>query len=447
MKSSCQYFSQVMALAQKALILAGVLVGFPSVGYANEEPGAKGPCEFSLIPESTTKDADGTPMTAGRIEAAPGCEYFYFPGLDERELVSNPELWKYTGEQSHFRITSDGKLLFIPSRSAVQQSVPKAPESKLLSGEGKAEQRPLSIQPAFVSPQAGQLDSLLKEREILLARIRELEARLASAQQEVTQEHSALAAETVAQKARLEQFELAMREKEQQLASLQSNSVQQVQALEKKLRESETRRRALGQKLDSVMAQTKRTTTELNSCRDRMETCAAALDRQRQENSRLAPEVAGLEAKLESLLLATRDDDGDGVPNAHDACADTPANLATDASGCVNIDLPGVEFATASAVLNWRSKVLLNHAAALLKELDIKVEVQGHTDNRGSPALNKTLSEKRAEAVAAYLASRGVNRQNLIARGYGDEQPIADNQTVEGRARNRRVTLVRIREH
>jgi outer membrane protein OmpA-like peptidoglycan-associated protein len=69
------------------------------------------------------------------------------------------------------------------------------------------------------------------------------------------------------------------------------------------------------------------------------------------------------------------------------------------------------------------------------------IDIYGHTDSTGSDAYNQTLSENRARSVADYLAGRGVQATRIATRGYGETQPIADNATAEGQARNRRVEL------
>ena len=76
------------------------------------------------------------------------------------------------------------------------------------------------------------------------------------------------------------------------------------------------------------------------------------------------------------------------------------------------------------------------------KYTSVNLEVQGHTDNKGSEKKNKKLSETRANAVVQYLIKKGVAKDRLRAVGYGSEMPIADNNTAEGRAENRRVELV-----
>ena len=71
----------------------------------------------------------------------------------------------------------------------------------------------------------------------------------------------------------------------------------------------------------------------------------------------------------------------------------------------------------------------------------LRLSVEGHSDNMGKPASNLSLSQKRAEAVKNYLAQNGIDANRLEAKGFGQEKPVADNSTPEGRAANRRVEL------
>jgi outer membrane protein OmpA-like peptidoglycan-associated protein len=139
------------------------------------------------------------------------------------------------------------------------------------------------------------------------------------------------------------------------------------------------------------------------------------------------------------------DSDGDGVVDRLDRCPGTKAGAKVDASGCEIpevISLKDVNFATNSATLTGASSATLDEAAAtLIKRGNVRVEVAGHTDSRGSAKRNRVLSQQRAEAVMRYLVSKGVNPANLTARGYGPDQPDADNKTEAGRAANRRVEL------
>jgi OmpA-OmpF porin, OOP family len=104
--------------------------------------------------------------------------------------------------------------------------------------------------------------------------------------------------------------------------------------------------------------------------------------------------------------------------------------------------LDQVQFKTGSAEILAASDDLLTQVASVLAEHPeiLKVEVQGHTDNRGGKAMNQKLSQKRSAAVLTWLVKRGkVDASRLTSRGYGMEQPIADNDTDEGRQKNRRV--------
>ena len=106
-----------------------------------------------------------------------------------------------------------------------------------------------------------------------------------------------------------------------------------------------------------------------------------------------------------------------------------------------NINLKGVTFETGSNRLTAQSLPILDEAAKTLTRYpDLKIEVSGYTDNVGNADKNKTLSQSRADAVREYLVNKGV-KASLTANGYGQEKPIADNGTAEGRAQNRRVEL------
>ena len=105
--------------------------------------------------------------------------------------------------------------------------------------------------------------------------------------------------------------------------------------------------------------------------------------------------------------------------------------------------MPGdITFATNSADINSRLYPILDKVSGTLLEYgETVIEVAGHTDSIGDPAYNQTLSERRAQSVAAYLSSRGVNQQRMIVVGAGEYHPVDSNDTSEGRARNRRVEL------
>lgn len=109
------------------------------------------------------------------------------------------------------------------------------------------------------------------------------------------------------------------------------------------------------------------------------------------------------------------------------------------------LDVYGITFATGQAAINPASDAVLNDVLAVLSaNPDWKLRVEGHTDNVGDKAANLKLSSARAAAVAGWLTSKGVDAARLSAVGLGDTQPVADNATDAGRARNRRVVLVKM---
>ncbi len=151
-----------------------------------------------------------------------------------------------------------------------------------------------------------------------------------------------------------------------------------------------------------------------------------------------------------------KDSDGDGVLDGLDKCPDTPGGVKVDEHGCpvaaqlfeeekATLVLEGVNFETNSAVLTAGSTSVLDRVVDSLKAWpDVRIEVAGHTDAVGRADYNKTLSAKRAEAVRAYLTAAGIDGSRMAANGYGEETPIADNNTDPGRAANRRVELKKL---
>jgi OOP family OmpA-OmpF porin len=147
----------------------------------------------------------------------------------------------------------------------------------------------------------------------------------------------------------------------------------------------------------------------------------------------------------EPVVVVDLDSDGDGIFDLIDTCPTTPPEVKVDSSGCqlkVAISLDGVTFATSSSKLIGDSSVILDQAAETLKRYPaLRVEVAGYTDNKGPAGYNKKLSAQRANSVRDYLIKQGVAEDMLTAKGYGEEHPIADNNTATGRAENRRVEL------
>lgn len=155
------------------------------------------------------------------------------------------------------------------------------------------------------------------------------------------------------------------------------------------------------------------------------------------------------------------DADADGVDDRADRCPNTPRGSRVDVMGCTilfqeeiqktpgaptparpTLVLRGVNFQSGRSVLLPQSYAVLSDvAASLVANPDVRIEIAGYTDNTGSLGLNLSLSQARAQAVRAYLASRGVAPARMVARGFGPNDPVAPNTTPAGRAQNRRVEL------
>ncbi|MBB3240713.1 outer membrane protein OmpA-like peptidoglycan-associated protein [Pseudomonas sp. Tn43] len=154
------------------------------------------------------------------------------------------------------------------------------------------------------------------------------------------------------------------------------------------------------------------------------------------------------------------DEDDDGVFDRRDRCPDTPADTPVEHHGCPLPQYPAsvkpveppvsevitlngnVLFAYNQSELMPQARSELDSLMAKLQNADVaSIKVIGHTDSQGSDAYNQKLSERRASSVAAYLLSQGVAPNKLTSEGRGESQPVAENNTEEGRAQNRRVEL------
>ena len=132
------------------------------------------------------------------------------------------------------------------------------------------------------------------------------------------------------------------------------------------------------------------------------------------------------------------DDDGDGVVNSLDECPNTPAGAEVDSRGCeIHAALDATHFAFDSSDLTAEAQAYLSSIAASLAGKSLTAN--GHTDSIGTESYNMGLSERRAQAVADFLGSEGVTGMNVV--GHGESDPVASNDTEEGRAMNRRVDI------
>ncbi len=144
------------------------------------------------------------------------------------------------------------------------------------------------------------------------------------------------------------------------------------------------------------------------------------------------------------------DSDGDGVTDDKDKCPGTPKGVIVDADGCPIAKMTqkgtyifeGIQFDTAKWSFKPQSYAVMDKIVKTMEtHPNLKVEIQGHTDNKGSAPYNQALSDKRAKAVMEYIVSKGIAAERLTAKGYGLSMPLESNDTEAGRAANRRVEL------
>jgi len=150
------------------------------------------------------------------------------------------------------------------------------------------------------------------------------------------------------------------------------------------------------------------------------------------------PKPKPVEAPKPKVVEPPKDSDGDGVPDSIDRCPNTPKGATVNEVGCWVCK--GLNFDFDKWDIKPQYYACLKSQVDLLKRRsDLKVEIQGHTDNYGSQKYNQVLSEKRAMAVMNYLVSKGIAKDRLSIKGFGFSDPVDTNKTEEGRAKNRRV--------
>ncbi|HVO56997.1 MAG TPA: OmpA family protein [Dongiaceae bacterium] len=118
------------------------------------------------------------------------------------------------------------------------------------------------------------------------------------------------------------------------------------------------------------------------------------------------------------------------------------SSLSAEIKKSGHVAVYGIHFDTGKAAILPDSEDTLKQIVLLLQnDASLKLRIEGHTDNQGNAAANQVLSEKRAQAVVAWLTAHGVAAGRLTAKGFGQTKPIADNSSDDGRAKNRRVEL------
>ncbi len=135
-----------------------------------------------------------------------------------------------------------------------------------------------------------------------------------------------------------------------------------------------------------------------------------------------------------------KDSDGDGVTDDKDACPNTPNGARVDEKGCWVIGM--VHFKYDKADIRPADKGILDEVASVMSmNPGLNMEIDGHTDSKGSEAYNQKLSERRAKSAMTYLVGKKIAKERFVVKGFSFNKPIASNDTEEGRAKNRRAEM------
>jgi outer membrane protein OmpA-like peptidoglycan-associated protein len=196
-------------------------------------------------------------------------------------------------------------------------------------------------------------------------------------------------------------------------------------------REREAARARAEAQASQQQAETERQRAETSEQRARMSELQAQIAEQQAEQARGAAQTAAEQERLAR----------DQASQLEGQMAELKAKQTSQ--GNVVLTMGDFMFETNRATLAPGAMLSLDKLSEILKQNpNEKVVIQGHTDNRGTPTYNRQLSQQRAEAVRDALVSRGIAPDRLIARGYGESFPVANNTTEAGRQQNRRVDIV-----
>lgn len=283
------------------------------------------------------------------------------------------------------------------------------------------EQQRASAQRDAAAAQAQALDA---REQALLAR-----EQLAKSQQQLSDAKQQAAASqqqltSLQQQAQLARDEAAATQERAAAAGL---SAEAAEAARRDAEQSRLRAEALAAQEQTARAQAERASADAAAA-------ATALEAQK---SQLETRVTQTEA--ENARLRKERDDLAGQLNT---ALSSVAQITQTARGVV-VSLPDILFDTNKATLKPNAQIAMGKLAGIVSVFpNINLRVEGHTDSTGTDAINDRLSRERANSVMGFLKAQGVAASRMTAEGYGSKLPVADNATVEGRARNRRVEVI-----
>ena len=325
-----------------------------------------------------------------------------------------------------------------------------------LKAELHAKQQQYAALHAISNEQAARAESAEKQLAALREQLRDKQASQASLTSELNKARTAqnaLAHDKAALQQQQNETREALRQARDALAQYRQTSQQALNEKQARISACEAQRRS----------QQAERTRLMSALETRLAACSTRLT-----------ELPKLKQRIASLQNQLSDSDEDGISDADDRCAGTPAGHPVDSSGCepdrdqdgtpdiadlcpddaasdtripgcpddAPIRLSGVQFHFNSDRMKPESEARLQQVIDTLNaHPDVAMEIAGHTDSIGKAAYNQRLSLKRAEKVRDYLVEHGIAAERLQAKGYGESQPTSDNNSDAGRAENRRVEL------
>jgi outer membrane protein OmpA-like peptidoglycan-associated protein len=228
-------------------------------------------------------------------------------------------------------------------------------------------------------------------------------------------------AQAQAMRQQMEQAQAAAQQAQQQAQQAQQQAQQTQQQLQQAQQQAEQQKLQAQQAQQQLTQQAQQSASEAEKARQAAAAAEAELEKTRAALAQREEEARQLRMQQELARIAATKAESRGIV----------------------VTLPGIFFDPGKTALKPGAKKTLQRIAARLKsDEEIRVSVEGHTDNTGTPEKNMDISEKRAEAVREYLVNQGVPGDRVMATGKGDAEPVATNKTVAGRQQNRRVELV-----
>ncbi len=337
-------------------------------------------------------------------------------------------------------------------RQAVQQRV-EADRAARRDAEQQLDDSMREYESAVVAGNPADVDRLrrqVEDQEIALRTIQErekldagaMESDIASMRTEPN-----MNSELIAQRqAQLDQYRSELQADIAARADIQKHHEEAIAAAQKQRAEVDARSAAMQQQLVEAQQAAAQATAAAQAAQQQAQQTQQQMQQQMQQTQQQMQQMQQAAQQAQSELEKTREELAKRDAEARQLrMQEELARIAAtraESRGIV-VTLPGIFFDPGKYQLKPGAKSTLKKIAAQIKgENGVKVSVEGHTDNVGSPDKNMTLSQKRADSVRDYLVSEGVPADRITSTGKGESEPVATNKTVAGRQQNRRVELV-----